>query len=941
MVNYRIKIKINDYFPKIDAIPFDDYICSISYNNYNNNMKITECTKKIFQFDFNSDINKDLLFSIKLINYKERNMLVGFYDLIIPFAIINRFIRKKISIYRQQIKLIMNSNVKIILLGTMMNITSIYLDLFFKINANDIQINKYQIFDIMGRNNTYSSFSKKNNNLSDNFGKNSPKNNSKKSNYYIGNKNKKEEYISNNLNYKKNNYKFNNSDYNYNIMNNNYLNQFKIYNNYYTLDCQNSNNNRSLRNNSGELMGNKTIDYNTKSNNFQKYSLNLNDINNSLKRKNYSKIDNHKINNIKYRIGFKKIPRSPMSQKYWRNKPELTNQVKNYINTSNDIKNNCSPYMMKNEEEIKKTINFNNINDLSDNIEYKSDNRIIYIKNKHPVLYRKKSHVEKNSNSCLNKKISSSINEINQIKNGDKNNKNKNTIECEKHFDIINSKIMKTPKVTKKSEQINNIPIQPTCHTPIITNKTNSFYKLYLNDFGDFKNCNFNDSLKIRNLKSPHSEICSEGKKHNYGEIEKLNNDKNKKKPNFRAKTEAEINIDKNDKDNIDMNEQNIKSPNYIGISKMANEDYKLNNNKNKDNKDNDNTRIEKENNNIKNNLNINNIENEDKSKELKESELNKINEDDLFLCTQDIIKDKIIKFIEKNNEIKKEIKTKMNENKALMKKFLLIKEKYYTELKINNHLNEELNLDKIKNIFHGNIRSKLNEELYFKMKKLKSKESKVLLNIFYDHKNSPEEKAKETKRKIQEKLEQQKKIHATLKIIRELIEKYKNLSQLYNDDEKKKILFKSLLLRYGIREKEDTKENDLFEKYKEIQKKIEVEKNNNLMEIKKKEMENDIYKNIIREDSEEDKSSVSEKLRRGYSFKKRLSWASEDSVLKEKEFIDNNKNNNQDGTNNVLLSGLKIIKENNEEEIAKENENNIEKNNNEKKDEVEFDLEF
>ena len=305
------------------------------------------------------------------------------------------------------------------------------------------------------------------------------------------------------------------------------------------------------------------------------------------------------------------------------------------------------------------------------------------------------------------------------------------------------------------------------------------------------------------------------------------------------------------------------------------------------------------------------------------------------------MIKEKIIKFIEKNNEIKKEIQTKMNENKALMKKFLLIKEKYYIELKINNHLNENLNLDKIKNIFHGNIRNKLNEELYFKMKKIKSKESKVLLKIFYDHKNSPAEKAKEAKRKIQEKLEQQKKIHATLKIIRELIEKYNNLSQLYNDDEKKKILFKSLLLRYGIREKEDTQENTLFEKYKEIQKKIEVEKNNNLMEIKKKEMENDIYKNIIREDSEEDKSSVSERLRRGYSFKKRLSWASEDSVLKEKEFIDNNKNNNEDGVNSLLLSGLKIIKENNEEEIAKENENNIEKNNNEKKDEVEFDLEF
>ena len=941
MANYRIKIKINDYFPKIDAIPFDNYICSISCNNYNTYLKITEYTNKIFQFDFNSNINKDLIFRIKLINYKERNMLVGYYDLIVPFEIINKFIQKKISVYRQQIKLIMNSNVKIILLGTMMNITSIYLDLFIKINVNNSQINKYQIFDIIGKNNTCSSFSKKNNDLNNN--KNYPKKmqnfkiasidekNSEQNNYYSGNKNKKEEYITNNLNYKRN--KFNNSDYNYNIMNNNYLNQFKIYNNYYTVDNKN-NNSRSLRNISGEFMGNKTIEYNTKLNNWEKDVFNFNSINNSLNIKNYSTIGNFKFNNIKYNVGNKKIPKSPIIQQYLRNKSVLKNQAKSYIKTSNEIKNNCSPDMMKNEEQIKSKINFNNINDSSDNNDIKNNNKIIYIKIKYPILYRKKSHVGKNSNSCLNKKVSSSINEI---KNEDKE---KNTIECERQFNILNSKIMETPKNLKKSEQINNIPFQQTCYTPVITNKKTSLYKLLLNDFGDIKNYNFDNSNKIRNLNSHHLKQYSEEKNHHNLELKNLNFDKNKKIIIDKAKTEKGININENDTYNLDMKEQNIQNPNKISISKMDIKDNDLNIN-NKENEDNYYTEIKKDNNNnINYNLNINNIEYKDKSKDLKENEIKKIGENDLSIYTQDTVKDKILTFIEKNNEIKKEIKNKMNENKALMKKFLLIKEKYYTELKINNHLNENLNINEIKNMFHSNIRSKLNEEIHFKMKKIKSKESKVLLNIFYDHKNSPAEKAKEAKRKIQEKLEQQKKIHATLKIIRELIEKYKNLSQLYNDDEKKKILFKSLLLRYGIREKEDTKENNLFEKYKEIQKKIEVEKNNNLMEIKKKVMENDIYKNIIREDSEEDKSSVSERLRRGYSFKKKLSWASEDSVLIEKEFIDNNKNNNEDG-NSLLLSGLKIIKENNEEEIVKENENNSEKNNNEQKDEVEFKLEF
>ena len=52
------------------------------------------------------------------------------------------------------------------------------------------------------------------------------------------------------------------------------------------------------------------------------------------------------------------------------------------------------------------------------------------------------------------------------------------------------------------------------------------------------------------------------------------------------------------------------------------------------------------------------------------------------------------------------------------------------------------------------------------KMKRIKIKEFKIFSKIFNEHKYSPEYKAKEVKRKIKEKLEQQKKFHALLKII-------------------------------------------------------------------------------------------------------------------------------------------------------------------------------
>ena len=100
--------------------------------------------------------------------------------------------------------------------------------------------------------------------------------------------------------------------------------------------------------------------------------------------------------------------------------------------------------------------------------------------------------------------------------------------------------------------------------------------------------------------------------------------------------------------------------------------------------------------------------------------------------------------------------------------------------------------------------------------------------------------------------------------------------------------------------------------------------------------MQIDVYKNVIKEEDDEERSSISEHmLKRGYSLKKKLSWASEDSVFKEKENLENNKSNNDDINNSILSSGLKIIRENNEEEILIKNDKNDEKINNIKESEI------
>ena len=147
MSNYRVKIKINDYFPKIDAIPYDDFICLISCNNFYSRIKLTEYESRQFKFDLKIIKNVDLLFTIKVINYVDNNKLVGMYNLIIPHNKVNQILQREISLYKQQIKLIMNSNIKIKLFGIMMNITNIYLDLIFQITSinDNIPINNNQM----------------------------------------------------------------------------------------------------------------------------------------------------------------------------------------------------------------------------------------------------------------------------------------------------------------------------------------------------------------------------------------------------------------------------------------------------------------------------------------------------------------------------------------------------------------------------------------------------------------------------------------------------------------------------------------------------------------------------------------------------------------------------------------------------------------------------
>ena len=886
MSNYKVKIKINDFFPKIDAIPYDDFICLISCNNYYSRIKLTEYETQQFKFDLKIIKNTDLLFNIKLINYLDNYKLVGMYNLIIPHIKVNQILQRDISLYKQQVKLIMNSNIKIKLFGIMMNITNIYLDLIFQISSmkgnpfvNHNQINKMKIYEMLGNNSYAKNYSKNkkktktsNNSMTD-AKRNININLSKSPNVHYNNYiyDLKDNELPNGKKYTNiNNKNYNNignqkySDINFNVMNYNYLNYLKIDNN------NNDNNYVSnvkfnINNRSPIIISKNVSDFIEQENNNKNIKQNKSTTNFNLNKKNKindspnKKVKSKESNYLNYQnISTKKKGKNKDNAQCYIDPFIIPNNLNDlhYAEMTNNSKNTHPKFLT----ESKNSMNFDNIINTHEKTEA---NQFMSNPKYQNLIKNNKNH---------------KISNINNI------NKNQNILYDKKNrFNkfICNNKTEEKKKSANKNIKINQD--KEIVKTHVFRNKIN------FSEFNENKTDNNNN-------KTPR-------------DINKVNLNKD-----TINNTPIIFNVSKNEKqenDNIVIDLNNIENINNLDELDKNVKDKK---------EENKNQNIQKEIKELKDIQNKENIE---------------IKKDEDIINPEEI-KNKIIKSLEESLHIKKEIFSQIKKNQEYVNKLLLIKEKFYSELKLRNRLNETTNNLNMKTIIHVNIRGKLNSSPYLSMKKIKSKESSILYKIFYEHKNSPQYKALEAKKKLKEKMEQQKKVHSLLNIIRELIKTYENLSQLYNDDEKKKILFKSLLVRYGIREKEESKENKLMDKFNEIKQKLEEEKKINLMKVKKREMQEDLYKNVIKEEEDEERSSISEHqfFNRKSSIRNRISWCSDDSYNKEKDNFESNKSNNDERSNSLMSSGLKKIKERNDEDLSK----NIDKENNEedkKEDEI------
>jgi hypothetical protein len=277
-------------------------------------------------------------------------------------------------------------------------------------------------------------------------------------------------------------------------------------------------------------------------------------------------------------------------------------------------------------------------------------------------------------------------------------------------------------------------------------------------------------------------------------------------------------------------------------------------------------------------------------------------------VISQEDLKNNIITMLDYLKERNKETKENNKKIQVSDNKYLLYREKIVMENKKLYSLQSEDNITNTKNFIHVKINSKYNNILFNKMSKIKTKELNII-KIILDNKK---EKNKDPKKIVQEKLKQQKKVHLLLNLVRDLIKTYGNLSHLYDGDNNKKILFKSLFLRYSIREKE-WKENDNI---KDMYNKIINEKitNKKLEKLKSQEF------NAIKEEEENEEEDEGEK---GEKEEKK-----EDNNINEENKKENTEENNIK-INNDNNTYNKDDTDNNDNDLYEVKESKIKNSNN------------
>ena len=131
MYTCNITIKIKDYNPKIENIPYQNYTCVFTCEDVEFQMPLIAQESDIFQHQM-KNITTDLKYKIHILDHNDMT-LIGMCDLLISYDILSQLSPPNGFVQEQRKKLFMDPKTKRKLFGSVMNAGDIYLDLYSEI----------------------------------------------------------------------------------------------------------------------------------------------------------------------------------------------------------------------------------------------------------------------------------------------------------------------------------------------------------------------------------------------------------------------------------------------------------------------------------------------------------------------------------------------------------------------------------------------------------------------------------------------------------------------------------------------------------------------------------------------------------------------------------------------------------------------------------------
>ena len=852
MITCKITIKIKDYFPKIDTIPYENYICLFNCGDYEDQIPFLPDESKVIQHQI-KNITSDMKYKVHILDYNDMS-LIGMCEMTILYEIINQITPPNGFIQEQQKKLLIDLNTKRKLFGTV-------------INTGDIFLNIYAEVFVVSKSN----IEKKYNKTKKNFYQNTPQCFIK----YNFNLNKDLDYSPKSIK-------------NISLLNNSNSEKINLYNSKKDKNHtnKNSNNNyinyKSIRGSFREKE--KEIDDNKSKWNYNTF----NNIKKGIKNFSNNKNQNKYSNNNMLKEQNKKIILDLLEDKKIKNK-KLDKDKKGKDN-KNNIDNESNNKLNNKKEGFLTEQNFNM------NESLKFDNKYI--------IYNHKLTKKNNEEKSYNNKFKSNDNySIKRYKNNTYSIKNRNNLDDKGNnntddemqnnlLDNVKEINMLSPKDTFNKNEDNFNKLNKTVKNNKILGCLESqfIYKSKNKIINTEKNLKKNYIYLNKNIYDP--------------EETENNEDTNKNNTFLSSNSNEEVFLDidkvilekgaelRNDfiiqlkpyikfKNPHNKNINNFKEK-YNNL--INNEELNQINNEFQQNMDNININHKKDNNGLLGNTNfyLDTPQTEKKSQLLSyQNKNNSIN--------QENVKNNIVKLIEFYSLLNYKLKKLSLKNVENKKKSIIFKELFSNQIKKNNKLINKSNLTQFINYISTTINQQINEKILYLFPKIKKHESTIYQFLFDTYYTEDEV----IKFREYENYDEQTNLFLLLTIAKSLINKYGNISQIFDEEINKKNFLKECLTSYDLVEKNEGDKD--FVNLEEISNEIKIK---NEKELKGLNGENENKFKVIKE-VDEDKEEENEEEEEEIKIEKNK------EIIE--DFIDNDENNkkgnNHDKKNRTNLN--------------------------------------